>query len=162
MGRRSGSPARGGNMATINGTINDDTLKGGAGNDIITGGLGNDLAWMGGGNDVFIWNAGDGNDRVEGQAGLDTLRFVADSKDETIEVSANGARTKIHRDVGDFTLDLNDVERIDIRAREGADTIRVYDLTGTDVKQVAIDLAGAVPGTDDGVTDYVAGYGRSG
>jgi Ca2+-binding RTX toxin-like protein len=150
-------------MATINGTINDDTLKGGAGNDIITGGLGNDLAWMGGGNDVFIWNAGgDGNDTVEGQAGFDTLRFFADSKDEVIEISANGARTKIHRDVGDVTLDLNDVERIDIRARGGADIIRVQDLTGTDVKQVAIDLAGAVSGTPDGGNDSVEVYGTNG
>ena len=108
-------------MATINGTANDDTLKGSAGNDIITGGLGNDLAWMGGGNDVFIWNAGEGNDRVEGQAGFDTLRVIA-AKDETLEISANGARARVHRDVDNATLDLNGIERIDLRARDGADT----------------------------------------
>ena len=148
-------------MATINGTANDDTLKGSAGNDIITGGLGNDLAWMGGGNDVFIWNTGEGNDRVEGQAGFDTLRIIA-AKDETLEISANGARARVHRDVDNATLDLNGIERIDLRARDGADTIRVYDLSGTDVKQVAIDLAGAVPGTGDGANDVVEGYGTDG
>ncbi len=43
-------------------------------------------------------------------------------------------------------MDLNGVEHIQLNALGGADTITVNDLTGTDVKQVAIDL-GAPPGS---------------
>jgi Ca2+-binding RTX toxin-like protein len=43
--------------------------------------------------------------------------------------------------VANITMDLNDVERIHFTALGGADTIHVHDLSGTDVKQVAIDLA---------------------
>ncbi len=45
------------------------------------------------------------------------------------------------RDIGNVTMDLNDVEHIELNALGGADTITVSDLTGTDVKQVALDLA---------------------
>ena len=38
-------------------------------------------------------------------------------------------------------MDLNGVEHIQFTALGGADTITVNDLTGTDVTQVAIDLA---------------------
>ena len=38
-------------------------------------------------------------------------------------------------------MDLNGVEKIQIAALSGADTITVNDLSGTSVKQVAIDLA---------------------
>ena len=40
-------------------------------------------------------------------------------------------------------MDLNSVERIELNALGGADNITINDLTGSDVKQVAIDL-GAV------------------
>ena len=37
-------------------------------------------------------------------------------------------------------MDLNSVERIELNAMGGADNITINDLTGTDVKEVAIDL----------------------
>ena len=39
-------------------------------------------------------------------------------------------------------MDMNDVENVTFNALGGADTIHVHDLSGTDVKSVAIDLAG--------------------
>ena len=45
------------------------------------------------------------------------------------------------RDVANITMDLNGVEHIQFNALGGADNITVSDLTGTDVKQVALDLA---------------------
>ncbi len=51
-------------------------------------------------------------------------------------------------------MDLNDVEHIDFNALGGADNIVVNDLSGTDVTQVAIDLA-ATGGGDDGQPDTV-------
>jgi Ca2+-binding RTX toxin-like protein len=149
-------------MATINGTSNSETLKGGAGNDLITGFAGNDRALMGGGNDVFIWNVGDGNDTIEGGLGSDTLRFFADGKSEFLEVLANGTRAQVSRSIDGALVDFNDVERVDLRARGGSDIINIGNLAGTDVQQVAIDLAGATPGVGDGVMDGVNLYGRNG
>jgi Ca2+-binding RTX toxin-like protein len=148
-------------MAVINGTANSETLKGGAGNDLIYGYAGNDLLKGLGGNDTFVWNVGDGNDRVEGGAGVDTLRYVGNADAETVDIWASGARAKVSRDFSP-ALNLNDIERIDVRARDGADTIRIDDLSPTDVKLLAIDLAGAVPGTGDGVVDTVSRTGSAG
>ena len=109
-------------------------LIGGAGNDVITGGRGNDVAFMGDGDDTFIWNPGDGSDIVEGQAGTDTLLFNGSNANENIDISANGSRVRLFRDVGNVTMDLNGVEHIQVNASGGADTITVNDLTGTDVR----------------------------
>jgi Ca2+-binding RTX toxin-like protein len=150
-------------MAIINGTNGDDTLKGGIGNDTITGGAGSDLALMGGGNDVFVWNHGDSSDTVEGQAGVDTLRFNATSMWEAIDIYASGPRARLHRDVGAVTMDLDDVERIELAVGGGEDVIRIQDLAGTDVKQVAVDLAGGfLPGLPDNALDHVVQFGKSG
>jgi Ca2+-binding RTX toxin-like protein len=54
-----------------------------------------------------------------------------------------------NRDVANVVMDLNDVESIDFTARGGADTIRVNDLSGTDVSEINIDLSG-VPGSGSG------------
>ena len=51
------------------------------------------------------------------------------------------------RDIANVTMDLNDVETIDFNALGGADNIVVNDLSGTDVTEVNIDLAGTVGGT---------------
>ena len=117
-----------------------DTLIGGAGNDTVTGGQGNDFAVLGDGNDTFVWNPGDGSDIVEGGAGTDTLVFNGANIGENIDISANGGRVRLSRDVGNVTMDLNSVEHIQLNALGGADTVTVNDLTGTGVTQVAIDL----------------------
>ncbi len=131
-----------------------DLLIGGDGNDSIDGNQGNDVAFLGKGNDVFQWDPGDGSDIVEGQAGFDILRFNGSAGNEIFAVSANGGRTLFTRDLGNIVMDLDDVERIEIRALGGTDTLTVNDLTGTDVKQVAIDLT-AVGGAGDGAVDNV-------
>src|SRR5262249_43467499 len=118
---------------------------------------------MGAGDDTFVWNPGDGNDIVEGQAGFDTMLFNGANISEHIEISANGGRVRLTRDVANITMDLNDMEGIDINAKGGADTIVVNDLTGTDVTEINLDLAG-VPGSGvgDGEADTVIANGTSG
>jgi Ca2+-binding RTX toxin-like protein len=135
---------------TLNGGDGSDTITGGGGNDLVVGGRGNDLARMGAGDDTFVWNPGDGSDTVEGQAGFDTLQFNGANINENIDISANGSRVRLSRDVAAITMDLNSVERINVAALGGADTITVGDLTKTGVSQVALDLGGA-----DGQTDTV-------
>ena len=126
---------------TITGGDGNDTLLGGDGNDLVTGGRGNDTALLGAGDDTFVWNPGDGSDMVEGQDGIDTLLFNGANINETIDISANGGRARFTRDVGNITMDLNNVEQIHFNALGGADNITVNDLTGTDVTQVTINLA---------------------
>src|SRR6478736_3734970 len=105
----------------------------------------------GNGNDTIIWNPGDGSDTIEGEAGFDTLLFNGNGANEQMTISANGNRATLFRTQGNVSMDLNSVERIQLDAFGGADTITVKDLTGTDVKQVAIDLGGGDPdGNGDG------------
>src|SRR5829696_6872633 len=141
---------------TITGSQDDDMLLGGDGNDTITGGRGNDVALLGAGNDSFVWNPGDGSDTVEGQSGTDTLVFNGSNISENIDISANGQRVRLSRDVGSVTMDLNSVEIINVAALGGADHIVVSDLTGTGVTRVNVDLA-ATPGgaVGDGQADVV-------
>ena len=59
-------------------------------------------------------------------------------------------------------MDLNDVEKIDVNALGGTDTVTVNDLSGTDVTQVNINLAGTIGGTTgDGQADTVIVNGRN-
>jgi Ca2+-binding RTX toxin-like protein len=148
---------------TITGSAGDDLLIGGDGNDLVTGGRGSDTALLGSGNDTFVWNPGDGSDTVEGQDGTDTLVFNGANVSESMDLSANGTRARLFRDVGNVVMDLNSVEHIQIHAVGGADTITVDDLTGTGVTQVALDLA-ATPGgtTGDGAADTVVLNGTAG
>jgi Ca2+-binding RTX toxin-like protein len=129
---------------TLNGGDGNDSLDGGAGNDTVVGGKGADTALLGAGNDTFVWNNGEGSDKVEGQAGFDTLVFngnnIQDSV-ETITISDNDSRATLFREQGQVTMDLNSVERIELNdALKGTDNITIKDLTGTDVKEVAINL----------------------
>ena len=139
---------------TLNGGDGDDKIIGSAGNDVVNGGNGSDVALLGAGNDVFVWNPGDGSDIVEGQAGIDTLQFNGANVDEKIDISANGSRVRMTRDIGVVTMDLNSIETINVDALGGADTITVNDLTGTDTNQVNIDLA------ESTVHPMAPGYGR--
>jgi Ca2+-binding RTX toxin-like protein len=134
---------------TLNGGAGDDRIIGSAGNDVVNGGPGSDVALLGAGNDLFIWNPGDGSDIVEGQAGADTLQFNGSNIGENIDISANGSRIRLSRDIGVITMDVNDTETINVRALGGEDTITVNDLTGTDVSNVNIDLGVAGGGADD-------------
>ena len=73
------------------------------------------MALLGAGDDTFVWNPGDGSDTVEGQAGTDTLLFNGANVNENIDISANGARVRFFRDVGNITMDLNGVEHIQLQ-----------------------------------------------
>jgi Ca2+-binding RTX toxin-like protein len=132
----------------------DLTLNGGTGGDVLIGSQGDD---------TFVWNPGDGSDTVEGQDGRDTLQFNGANANENIDLSANGSRLRLFRDVGNVTMDVNGVEQVNVVALGGTDTITVNDLSGTDVAQVNIDLASpAGSGTGDGQADTVIINGTAG
>jgi Ca2+-binding RTX toxin-like protein len=148
---------------TITGSAGADMLIGGDGNDTVTGGQGNDQAILGAGNDTFVWNPGDGSDIVEGQDGTDTLVFNGANINEAMDISANGQRVRLTRNVGNVVMDLDGIEHIQVAAAGGPDAITVNDLAGTDVTQVALDLsATAGSGQGDGAADTVTDNATAG
>ena len=138
-----------------------DTLRGGDNDDSVFGDNGDDVAFLGAGDDVFQWNPGDGNDTLEGQDGEDEMLFFGANISENIDVVANGGRVLFVRNIATVTMDLDDVEGIDLRALGGADNIVVGDLSGTDVTTVDSDLRGP-SGGGDGAADNVTVNGTQG
>src|SRR5262249_60003041 len=80
---------------------------------------------------------------------------------ENFNISANGTRTRLTRDIGTVTMDLNGVEQIQLATLGGVDNVTVGDLSGTGVTQVAVDL-GNGQGAGDGAADTVTVNGTAG
>ena len=134
----------------LNGGLGGDDIFGSEGADTITGGDGDDFALLADGDDTFVWNPGDDDDVIEGQDGFDTLLFNGSNGGEVIEISPNGSRVRLSRNVANVEADLNDVEAIDVAALGGADVIAVEDVDGTDLTLVNVDV-----GTSDGQPDEI-------
>jgi len=124
---------------TLLGGAGDDILDGGDDDDFVDGNRGADTAALGGGDDTFRWDPGDGSDIVEGEAGFDTLLFNGSGADETFDASADGARLRFFRNVGNIVMDVVATERLDLRAMGGNDATTINDLSGTDVTDVIVD-----------------------
>jgi len=141
----------------------NETFIAGPGNDLVDGGKGNDTAHLGSGNDTFRWDNGEGSDVIEGQQGTDTMLFNGAGINETATLSANGGRLAFFRVQGNVTMDTDGVEIVDDNPVGGTDSVTVNDLTGTDVTQTNIDLAGAFGGNaGDGAVDSVVVNGTDG
>jgi len=149
----------GGGNDTLAGGGGPDTLFGRDGNDVLSGGKSLDTLRGGSGNDLFLWGLGDGGDIVEGEGDIDTIRFTGSKLDDFFVVSAVAALTRVSASDG-ANLVINDVERLEIRALAGADSIIIGDLAGTDVTQIAVDLAATAGGkTADTKADTVSVLG---
>src|SRR5215211_6287843 len=140
----------------INGGDGNDTLRGGTENDAIDGNRGDDTGFLGAGDDSFTWDPGDGSDKVEGELGTDTMVFNGAGGAENFDFSANGNRLKFFRNVANITMDVDDTERVDLRALGGIDNTVVNDLSATDVKNIVLDLA------SDGAVDTTTVNGTAG
>ena len=146
---------------TLAGAQDVETLQGGEGNDSLDGNGGNDLGLLGAGDDTFVWDPGDGSDTVEGDEGNDTMVFNGAASAERIDLAANGGRLDFVRSPGSIRMDTAGVERVEVNALGGADAVTVNDLSGTDVTDVKVDLAGALGGTGgDGEDDHLVVNGR--
>ena len=110
-----------------------ETLLGGDGNDAVDGNGGDDRAFLGAGDDNLTWDPGDGSDVVEGQAGMDTMTFNGSGAAETFSVFNRGPRIRFTRSVGNISMDLDDVERIDTAAVGGGDKMMTFGASGTDL-----------------------------
>ncbi len=141
---------------TLTGGQGIETLRGGDGNDSLDGNGGNDLGLLGAGDDTFVWDPGDGSDTVEGQEGADTMIFNGAAAAERIDLSTNGDRLRLFRNVGTITMDTAGVERVDVNALGGADVVTTNDLSGTGITSVNVGLG------DDGQADRVVANGTDG
>jgi Ca2+-binding RTX toxin-like protein len=146
---------------TIGGGDGADTLIGGTGDDLVDGNIGADTALLGSGNDHFKWDPGDGSDTVEGQGGKDVMDFNGSNAAEHIDVSANGSRVRLTRDIAAITMDFDDIEALNVRTLGSADTVTVGDLSGTDLDSANVDLNG-FDGAGDGAADTVIANGTDG
>jgi Ca2+-binding RTX toxin-like protein len=141
----------------------NETFRGGSGNDLVDGGKGNDTAHLGAGNDTFRWDNGEGSDVIEGQDGSDTMVFNGAAIAENVTMTANGRRLTFFRVQGNVTMDTEGVEIVEDNTLGGADSVTVNDLTGTDVTQTNLDLAGTLGGSAaDGAVDNVVVNGTDG
>ena len=96
----------------IDGDAGNDTLEGNAGNDTLVGGTGNDRLEGGEGDDVYIFNKGDGEDRIFDANGSDTIQFGAGIKpDDVIAKVVSGS---------------NDSANLELSIKNTNDKITVY------------------------------------
>ena len=145
----------------MNGGDNIELFLGGSGDDFADGNRGNDTGVMGSGNDVFRWDPGDGSDVVEGDSGTDTLDFNGAAANEVMSLSPNGGRSLFLREPAAIRMDMDNVERLDLTALGGVDTMRFDDMSGTDFRQSDVDLSGPAGGPD-GQADVVTVNGTEG
>src|SRR5262249_27416925 len=82
--------------------------------------------------------------------------------DEKFDISANGQHVRLFRDVGNVTMDLNGVERINLAASGGTDTVTINDLSGTDAKNISVDLSRNKGNGGDRQLDTVSVQGTAG
>ena len=148
---------------SLNGGQGVETLDGGGGDDSVDGGRGNDIADLGRGDDSFTWDPGEGSDVIDGGRGRDTMVFNGAGANEDVALTANGGRLTFFRQPASVTMDTDDVEVVDFNALGGTDRIGVDDLSGTDVRQLNVDLAGSLGGeAPDRAADTVILTGTDG
>jgi Ca2+-binding RTX toxin-like protein len=126
------------------------SLFGDTGNDLLGSGSGAERLFGGIGNDTIDGKRG--GDLIEGGAGSDLVVFNGSNAAEKFEFSANRNRLRF---VAASTMNIAGVERFDLRALGGADSVVVNDLSGAGLGQLNADLA------NDGAADVVEIKGSS-
>lgn len=147
---------------SIIGTGGADFLKGGNGNDALTGGIGRDTAALDNGDDVFRWDNGDGSDDVDGGNGNDIMLFNGAGGNETMNLSAVGARAVFLRTQGNIVMNLDAVEQLDLHTFGGVDNLTVNDMSGSALREANVDLSASGTGVgSDGQPDVVTVSGTN-
>ena len=153
LGSRSGGDGAA-DTVTVSGTAGADSLAtgGSASAPTLSG-----LPWT-----VAAANFEPGGDRltVNGLGGADSLGISGSDGDDNIGVSAAGGL--MHAELGGTAIESDEVESLRVSPLGGADALTIGDLTGTDVGQLALDLASSDGGPADGQVDTVTVSARAG
>lgn len=136
----------------LTGATAAETLRGGAGDDVVRGRQGADDISLGDGADTAIWVLGDGDDRLEGDAGSDRLQVGGASADERYDLTAAGPRVEVLRSTGG-RLSAGGVETFEPAPAGGLDTVHVGDLSGTAAQLVSVDLGAEDSRVDNVIVD---------
>jgi hypothetical protein len=150
------------------GSETDDTLSGGDGNDMLVGRPGVDVMSGGPGDDTFEWNNGDSSDRLNGDAGVDTVEVngSADFGDAFVLDPVPGGVRFRRTNLVPFQIDAA-VERFHVNADAGNDLfsaspgLALTQLTvdagdgddQVDIRDNAAEIASGGSGTDSVTAD---------
>lgn len=134
---------------TILGSNFPDELSGGPGNDFIDGQQQNDTILGGDGDDTFQWDPGDGNDKIDGNAGADKMIFNGSNIGEILEFVADGGRLRFTRNIANIVMDIGTVEAFTLNTLGGPDVINIFDLSSTDLRAIDVHLNASIGGADD-------------
>jgi hypothetical protein len=89
---------------------------------------------------------------------MDFNRSNGSNAPEHIDVTANGSRVRLSRDIAAITMDFAGIDALNVRTLGSA--VTVNDLSGTDLDNANVDL-GAFDGTGDGAADTVIANGTA-
>jgi Ca2+-binding RTX toxin-like protein len=109
----------------IQGGDDADVLNGGGGGDRIAGDPGNDVMNGGDGDDTLTWKNGDGNDEMNGDAGLDRIEDNLGAADDVSQLSVVNGKVHYARVNAPFTLDVATSEVFELNTFGGNDTLDV-------------------------------------
>jgi RTX calcium-binding nonapeptide repeat (4 copies) len=141
---------------SILGGSGSEKLRGGHGDDFVDGNRGDDVASLSTGFDFFLWDPGDGSDRVDGAGDEDVMLFRGSNQAEVFRVLPDGDDANLSRNVGDILMETDSVETFLIDTLSGADNIQIEDMAGTDLAKVEVDLSAELQSpVPDGFADRV-------
>jgi Ca2+-binding RTX toxin-like protein len=109
----------------VQGGDDADVLNGGGGGDRIAGDPGNDVMNGGDGDDTLTWKNGDGNDEMNGDAGLDRIEDNLGAADDVSQLSVLNGKVHYTRVNAPFTLDVASSEVFELDTFGGNDTLDV-------------------------------------
>lgn len=109
-------------VANLSGVSVPTTIRGGPGSDILVGGAGPD---------TFVWNPGDQSDTIDGGPGADTLQFNGANINENYDVSATANGFQLTRDVAAVTMDVRNVEALNLSTLGADDVVNTVPLPNT-------------------------------
>src|SRR6185369_978021 len=90
----------------------------------------------------------------------DSLVFNGSAAAEIFNLSANGSRLSLTRNLGSIKMDVGSIESVDLNALGGTDTVTIDPLAGTSVTGVNVGLG--VNSAGDAAVDSVIVNGTAG
>jgi len=130
-------------MNSLVGNAGDDALVGGDADDVLNGGVGDDFLAGGAGNDTYVFNPGDGVDRIQDDEGANILRFGAGVTPDMLTLGQGSILIRVG-DSGD-AIHLGDFDFSDALGLHTIDSFQFDDGTSLTYSQLiarGFDIAG--------------------